>query len=464
MTCRDRFEAAVPLGEEFTRLGTGRGSSEESVRFLLSVGSPLGPLLSADRELVGPVRSLIAVTATSAETIRRRVWTTGAVTLSGFCSLMTVGLSGDSGTVAVWNIAIGLVLNLGAAVALVWRHERPWLVLGLAVVGPLFFSTDATAALIALYALAQTERGQRLAAAATAVFLACGVSLTYDAFRTRDNSVLTMGSTRPEVGGPKPDWDIALWIPWLVAATLVAIVVSVAVLKHTRSELAQAERSRDRATEQTHAMRDEMIRTEERTRIARDMHDTLAASLSRISLFAGALQVSGAGNPEKVANTASMIRSTAHEALDELKNIVGVLRGSGGASRAGGHQGIDGVADLVQSARAAGLHATYFTDLRPGDVGTVSGHVTYRVVQESLTNAQKYASDQTIRVAISGAGESGIRIDVRNRLSIQPPSVPPGSRAGLPGLAEQARDIGGTLKAGRLGDEFVVDCWLPWFA
>lgn len=89
------------------------------------------------------MRSLMAVTATSAEIIRRRVWTTGAVTLSVFCSLMTVGLSGDSATVAVWNIAIGLVLNLGAAVALVWRHERPWLVLGVALVGPLFFSTDA---------------------------------------------------------------------------------------------------------------------------------------------------------------------------------------------------------------------------------------------------------------------------------------------------------------------------------
>ncbi|MFZ2177996.1 MAG: histidine kinase [Rhodococcus sp. (in: high G+C Gram-positive bacteria)] len=377
---------------------------------------------------------------------------------------MTLGLSADSGTVAEWNFAIGLVLNLAAGAALVWRHERPWLVLVAAVAGPLFFSTDATAALIVLYALAKTERGQRLVAAATVVFLACAVSLTYDAFRTRDNSVLTMGSTQPELGAPKPDWDIALWIPWLVAAVLVGIVVGLALLKHTQIELADAEHSRDRATKQTHEMRDEMIRSEERTRIARDMHDTLAASLSRISLFAGALQVTGADNPEKVANTASMIRSTAHEALDELKSIVGVLRGTARESRTGGHQGIDGIADLVQSARAAGLHTTLFVDLQPGDVGTVSGHVTYRVLQESLTNAQKYASDQTIRIAITGASERGIRIDIRNNLSAQPPNVPGGSRAGLRGLAEQARDIGGTLEAGALGDDFVVDCWLPWYA
>lgn len=387
------------------------------------------------------------------------------MTLSVFCTLMTLGLSADSGNVHDLNIGLGLMLNLAAAVALVWRHERPWLVLAIALAGPLFFTTDATAALIVLYAIAGSERGERLAAATVGVFLACGVSLTYDANRTRDNSVLTIASTKPEKGAPKPEWDIALWIPWFVAAMLVAIVVGIALLKHTRTELAEAEHSRDRAHSQSYAMRDEMIRTEERTRIARDMHDTLAASLSRISLFAGALQVNGADNPEKVANTASMIRSTAHNALDDLKHIVGVLRGTAAAGTgASSHQGIDTVADLVQSARAAGLHTTLFTDLRPGDIGTVSGHVAFRVVQESLTNAQKYASDQTVRIAITGADDHGIRIDIRNTLSSQPPVVPLGSRAGLHGLSEQTRDIGGTLNAGVLGNEFIVDCWLPWYA
>ncbi|NKW46112.1 histidine kinase [Rhodococcus hoagii] len=388
-----------------------------------------------------------------------------------FCTLMTLGLSSDSGNVHGLNIGLGVMLNLAAAVALVWRHQRPWLVLAIALAGPLFFTTDATAALIVLYAIAGSERGERLAAATLGVFLACGVSLTYDANRTRDNSVLTIASTKPEKGAPKPEWDIALWIPWFVAAMLVAIVIVIALLKHTRTELAHAEHSRDRAHSQSHAMRDEMIRTEERTRIARDMHDTLAASLSRISLLAGALQVNGADNPEKIANTASMIRTTAHNALDDLKHVVGVLRGTSdlgtGASR---HQGIDTVADLVQSARAAGLHTTLLTDLRPGDIGTVSGHVAFRVVQESLTNAQKYASDQTVRIAITGADDQGIRIDIRNTLSSQPPVVPLGSRAqfrltrGLRGLSEQTRDIGGTLKAGVLGNEFIVDCWLPWYA
>jgi signal transduction histidine kinase len=384
------------------------------------------------------------------------------VAFSAFCTLMTATISGDSGTIPVWNLVIGLLLNLAAAAALVWRHEQPVAVLVVAVAGPLFFCTDATAALIALYAVAQAERGVRLAICSAVAFLACGVSLTYDAHRTRDNSVLTIGSPRVPDHLPKPEWDVPLWIPWLVATVLVAIVVTVALLRHTQSELARAEISRDRATKQTDAMRDEMIRSEERTRIARDMHDTLAASLSRISLLAGAVQVGGTDNPEKIVNTASMIRATAHEGLDELKGIVGVLRGS--VPRQGGHQGIDGVADLVQSARAAGLHATLFADLAPGDVGAASGHATYRVVQEALTNAQKYARDQTVHIQITGSEADGVRVSVRNTLSAYPPAVPPGSQMGLRGLAEQVQNVGGSFAAGVMGGEFRIDCWVPWYA
>lgn len=383
--------------------------------------------------------------------------------MSVFCSLLAVSLTQASETIPDWNSWIGFLLNLGAAATLVWRHRAPTVVLAACVCAPLFFATDATAALIALYALAQSERGARLVAGTIAVYLCSAVSLTYDAHRTRDNSLLTFGSPRAEDGTPKPNWDVPLWIPWVVAAVVVGIVLTVALLRHTQVQLARAELSRDRATKQTDVMRDEMIRTEERTRIARDMHDTLAASLSRISLLAGAVQVGGTDNPEKIVTNASMIRSTAHEALDELKSIVGVLRGSVPAQR-GGQQGIDGIAELIQSARAAGQHATLFTDLRPGTVGTVSGHVTFRVVQESLTNAQKYAPDQTINIAITGADIHGVRINTRNKLSSRPPTVPPGSRSGLPGLAEQAHNIGGTFQAGVLGDEFVLDCWLPWHA
>ncbi|WP_430330722.1 sensor histidine kinase [Rhodococcus sp. ACT016] len=392
--------------------------------------------------------------------ISRRLWTVGAVTLSVFCSLMTVGLAANSGKTPAWNHWIGLVLALVAAAALTRRHQYPWQVLGVALLAPLVFETDATAALIALFAVTRVARGVRLAGAAVAVFVACAVSLTYDAHRLREYSVLTM-TPIPE-SGVVEQYDVALWIPWLVAAVLVGLVLVLALWARTRGQLALAEQSRDAATEQTDAIRDEMIRAEERTRIARDMHDTLAASLSRISLFAGALQVNAAESPEKVANSAAQIRATAHEALDDLKGIVGVLRGTAGPRERVGHQGIDAVPALVQSARAAGMHCALGTDLAPGDVGILAGHVCYRVVQEALTNAQKYASDQVVAISVTGAPETGIHITVRNLLSARPAQVDVGSRTGLRGLAEQARDIGGKLEAGRIDAEFVVNCWVPW--
>lgn len=145
-------------------------------------------------------RTVFSVTTTAA-TVRRRAWTVGAVTLSLFCTFMAAGLAGTSGT-PVWNVALGVVLNVAAAIALIWRHDKPWIVLAMAVVGPLFFATDATAALIALYAVGVFARGRTLAGAAVAVYLACAISLAYDAGRRRDYSALTIGVKHVE-GTPR---------------------------------------------------------------------------------------------------------------------------------------------------------------------------------------------------------------------------------------------------------------------
>ncbi|WP_205288645.1 hypothetical protein, partial [Escherichia coli] len=79
---------------------------------------------------------------------------------------------------------------------------------------------------------------------------------------------------KPKDGSAVVQYDVAIWIPWLVAAVMVGIVVALSLRIRTRTELVEAEHVRDLATEKTDVMRDEMIRTEERTRIARDMHDT----------------------------------------------------------------------------------------------------------------------------------------------------------------------------------------------
>lgn len=394
----------------------------------------------------------------SPTTWRRRAWTTAAVAVSVLCSMFTVMFASTSANVPPANYVVGFLLNLIAAGALVRRHDTPFVVLGLAVAGPLFFETDATAALIALYAVAKFATGRVLAASITVVLIAAGVSLTYDAFRRRDYSVLTVG-TKVVKDGPIPDWNVPLWIAWLVAVLVVAAVTGLAVLRRTQSDLDAAVHTRDRYAEQSDALREEAIIVAERTRIARDMHDTLAASLSRISLFAGGLQVNSTEGPEKVANSASMIRQTAHDALDDLKRIIGVLRGAG--EYAGGRRSIEGISDVVHGARDAGTHVAMYVDLAPGDIGASSGQIAHRVVLESLTNAQKHAQGAPVQVSVSGADHTGIRVSVRNRNTGQPASTL-GSSSGLRGLSEQVRQIGGTFDARPMPGEFVVDAWLPW--
>ncbi|MBT0565647.1 sensor histidine kinase [Williamsia sp. CHRR-6] len=392
--------------------------------------------------------------------VRRAAWSVTVVCFALFLSLMTLGLAATAGTPA-WNYGLGLLLNAIAAIALVWRHHAPWVVWGCALAGPLFFATDATAALIALYALGSTVRGRRLLLAALPVVVACGVSLTYDALRRRDYSVLTLG-VRHQVGSDVPNWPLPLWIPWVVAIVLVTVVVGAAVLRRDRSALGVAASALDAQQAQAQVVAAELIVAAERDRIAREMHDTLAATLSRIALLAGGLQVGANSSREEVANMASLIHSTAHDGLMELRQIIGVLRDGSEASGGGRRQSLDGIADLVASARAVGGRIALHTDLAPDPLGPLAGATAYRIVRESLTNAQRHAAGAPLMVSVHGGPDDGLRVEVRNRLAAAVVGAEHGTRTGLSGLGRTVAEIGGTLEVVAAPDEFVVRSWLPW--
>ncbi|MGJ0117595.1 sensor histidine kinase [Williamsia sp. MIQD14] len=393
--------------------------------------------------------------------LRRRRTTVGLVSVSLFTTLMTVGLAAGAGT-PDGLVFCGLVLNVAAAAALVRRHEHPMLVLTIAVAGPLFFPTDATAALVALYAVVSGVRDRRVVVATVVVWAACTVSLTYDAFRRRDYSALTMGVRIPE-GGPVPDWNLPVWVAPLVAAAMVTLVVVVAVQRRTSSQLTAVATALDDRTRESEVMRAEMAVAADRARIARDMHDTLAATLSRISLTAGGLQVNSTEGPERVANTASLIQKTAHDGLDELKRIIGVLRGGTAADVGSGAQDLDGVTDLVASARSAGVHVTMLLDVPPEPLGPLAGHVAYRVVRESLTNASRHAFGSPVRVSVHGTPDRGLEVEIRTGRTAAAPT-PTGTGTGLQGIDEMVGGAGGRFGARYIGDDFVVHAWLPWFS
>ena len=244
----------------------------------------------------------------------------------------------------------------------------------------------------------------------------------------------------------------------LSAALLTAAVMASGVYLATRRELIESLQDRAASVEAERRLRDEQARGGERTRIAREMHDVIAHKVALISLHAGALEVGARGEPEKVEQEAALIRSTAHEALEELRSILGLLRsgdgdGAGAAGKAGsGGPAADAAASsdhlerLVASWRAAGVTVALTDDV--GAMPAPTARAVHRLVQEGLTNAHKHAPGSEVAVSVTGGRGHDVVVAVTN------PTVPHGEPAqlgagvGLVGLDERLRTVGGTLTSG----------------
>jgi signal transduction histidine kinase len=203
----------------------------------------------------------------------------------------------------------------------------------------------------------------------------------------------------------------------------------------------------------------------ERERIAREMHDVLAHRLSMLSLHAGALEFRPDAPAEEIARAAGAIRTSAHLALRDLREVIGVLR----------HPGSPGdepvperpqptladLPDLVAECEQAGMDVRL--DLAVGHAPESLGRTLYRIVQEALTNARKHADGAPATVAVTGAPGEGLSAEVRNALWPWSGSRIPGAGAGLIGLTERAELAGGRLEHGATPEgDFLVRAWLPW--
>jgi signal transduction histidine kinase len=242
-----------------------------------------------------------------------------------------------------------------------------------------------------------------------------------------------------------------------------AAMVAWGIVVRTRRQLMLSMEERARRAESEQELRVEQGRRRERERIAREMHDALGHRLSLLSVHAGALEFRPDMPPEELAVTAGVIRATARESMDDLREIVGVLRGPG-LSDPGGQRpqpGIGEIAELVEESVAAGMQVR-FEPLAGEAVGlpAATGRHGYRIVQEGLTNARKHAPGSLVRVEVSGGPGDGLTIEVRNRLA--PGVSAPGSKVGLVGLAERASLAGGRLEHGVQAGEFQLTAWLPW--
>ena len=231
-----------------------------------------------------------------------------------------------------------------------------------------------------------------------------------------------------------------------------------------RARRAEAEEHRAEAEEQ---LRTEQIRYAERTRIAREMHDVLAHRISLLSLHAGALEFRPDAPPEEVARAAGVIRASAHQALNDLRAVIGVLRDrTGGQGPQPPQQTLAALPGLLEESRAAGMRI--HADVRLPDLAAVPdpiGRHALRIVQEALTNARKHATSAPVDLRLEGAPGHGLAIEVRNpspALATRESKIP-GTGTGLLGLAERATLSGGRLEHG-LDEQghFRLRAWLPW--
>jgi signal transduction histidine kinase len=254
----------------------------------------------------------------------------------------------------------------------------------------------------------------------------------------------------------------------LVVTPLVLAATAWGMFVRARRQLLLTLRERALRAEADQRLHADSARMAERTRIAREMHDVLAHKISLVALHAGALEVKPDLPPDQVLETAQLLRSTARQALEELRSVIGVLREEQGQERmpATPQPTLSDISRLVEETRRAGARIDFEMRVdHPDDAPSGLGRDAYRIVQEALTNIGKHAVGAAGRIRVTGAEADGLHVVVRNRLPVPAATGPalPGSGAGLLGLHERVTLAGGTLVHGPDGSgEFVVDAELPW--
>jgi signal transduction histidine kinase len=337
-------------------------------------------------------------------------------------------------------LAIDAIGGAVLCLALWWRRRWP-LGLGLASLPVLVVSSSAgTAGVIILYTVAAYRRWQ----------LAFVVAAAQVALLPLERAIHPQGNS--------------LTAYYLTGTLGPAVVVAWGMFRRSRR---QAQRERARRAEAEEQLRIEQIRYAERTRIAREMHDVLAHRISLLSLHAGALEFRPDAPPEEVARAAAVIRASAHQALDDLRAVIGVLRDrADGQGPQPPQQTLAALPGLLEESRAAGMRI--HAEVRLPDLAAVPetiGRHALRIAQEALTNARKHATSAPVELRLDGAPGHGLAIEVRNPSPVLAAgeSKIPGTGTGLLGLAERATLSGGRLEHGL--DEhgqFRLRAWLPW--
>jgi len=341
-----------------------------------------------------------------------------------------------------------LTLALAAAAVLIARRRAP--VATLAASGALvlaLLAVDHTAGAgavfapaVALYSVGlRRGRFQQLAAGAAAV----AAVVATDVFIVSDGSIV--------------------WFALLGHAALVAVPLLAAEAVRNRRSYVALLLERLELAERTREEEARRRVEQERLRIARDLHDAVAHSLTTINVQAGVAGHLLDQDPGTARSALKTIEEASHEALDELRAIVGILREHEGESAPlEPAPTLDSVSDLIERARALGLDVSL--DIRgeqPERLPETVQLAAFRIVQESLTNARRHAAGAPARVGLSFEPDR-LLITVDNGHGAASDGRSNGAGVGLIGMRERAAAVGGALSAAPAPDGFRVAAELPY--
>jgi signal transduction histidine kinase len=266
--------------------------------------------------------------------------------------------------------------------------------------------------------------------------------------------ILTLIAARPWV----PSWSTT---PFAVLSTTLPAMLG--LYGQARRQLLRSLRDRAERAEREQHLLAEQARAEERRRLAGEMHDVVTHRLSLMVLHAGALGVS---SREPAVRTASEdIRREGALALDELRELVGVLRnGTEAGARTLSPEQPGDPALLVEESRSVGVTTALSVDGDPAQVSPTVARTAYRLVQEALTNVRKHAPGASATVELR-YHPGGLDIAVGNTAAAGPPDpalAGSGSGAGLAGLRQRVELVGGRFDAGPVaGGGYRVGAILP---
>jgi signal transduction histidine kinase len=242
---------------------------------------------------------------------------------------------------------------------------------------------------------------------------------------------------------------------------LLVLIVGALAFGDARRQRGQAIAERD-ATRRamTDTLRDQAA-TQERARIARELHDVVAHHVSMVAVQAETARLTTPGMPPEGRERLAAIGDTARDALIEMRRLLGVLRAdvAGEAERAP-QPGLDRLGELVDEARAAGTTVRLAISGEAVALPPGVDLTAYRIVQEALTNARRHAPGAAVDVAVD-YGEGAVRVRVRD--DGPGPSGDGDGGHGLLGMHERVAMVGGRLRVGPADGTggFAVEAELP---